>query len=191
VAGKTNFFKAIQFAKTPMVSGTRPDSFIPIEVFRLDNKMANQPSWFIFTLLADNTIYEFTFSVTRTTIMEEKLTKITRTDEKVLYDRRDGKLNFNNSLPEQQALDFTFRGTWDNQLFLTNSVFQNISTFRPVYNSTVRVVMESSDNRLNQRIAITRKDGDFIAKNLLPITKKRMARKSNLIFTRNSMAHSA
>ena len=29
---------------------------------------------------------------------------------------------------------FTFQGTWDNQLFLTNAVFQKVDDFKPVYN---------------------------------------------------------
>ena len=53
--------------------------------------------------------------------------------EKVLYRRRDGKPNFDISLAKDSFLEFAFRGTRDNQLFLTNSVSQNIDNFRPVY----------------------------------------------------------
>ena len=38
-SGKTNFFKALSFAKTLVVEGTRPDSLIPIETFRLDDEV--------------------------------------------------------------------------------------------------------------------------------------------------------
>ena len=37
-SGKTNFFKALNFAKALVVKGTRPDSLIPVEPFRLDAK---------------------------------------------------------------------------------------------------------------------------------------------------------
>ncbi|WP_420825882.1 hypothetical protein [Pelodictyon luteolum] len=36
-SGKTNFFKALNFARTLIVKGTQPDSPIPVETFRLDN----------------------------------------------------------------------------------------------------------------------------------------------------------
>jgi len=51
----------------------------------------------------------------------------------VLYHRRDGKPNFDDSLGKDQFLQFAFKGTRDNQLFLTNSVSQKVDNFRPVY----------------------------------------------------------
>ena len=132
-SGKTNFFKALNFAKTLVIKGTRPDSLIPIETFRLDVKGRSRPSRFAFELLIDETIYDFSFAVTQKTVLEERMVKITSTSEKVLYDRRDGNLSFDTSLTKDQFLQFAFRGTRDNQLFLTNSVSQNIDDFRPVY----------------------------------------------------------
>ena len=52
-SGKTNFFKALSFAKALVVKGTQPDSLIPVEPFRLDAKVADQPSRFGFELLID------------------------------------------------------------------------------------------------------------------------------------------
>lgn len=132
-SGKTNFFKALNFARTLVIKGTRPDSLIPIETFRLDATGRSRPSRFAFELLIDETIYDFSFAVTQKVVLEERLVKITSTSEKVLYDRRDGNLNFDASLAKDMFLQFTFRGTRDNQLFLTNSVSQNIDDFRPVY----------------------------------------------------------
>lgn len=132
-SGKTNFFKALSFAKALVVKGTQPDSLIPVEPFRLDAKGAEQPSRFGFELLIDEIIYEFSFAVTRKAILEEKLVVITSTSEKVLYDRREGMPNFDDSLTKDQFLQFAFKGTRDNQLFLTNSVSQKVDNFRPVY----------------------------------------------------------
>ena len=132
-SGKTNLFKALSFAKTLIVKGTRPDSLIPIETFRLDRKKTNHPSRFAFELLIDETIYDFSFVVTRKAVLEERLVVITSTSEKVLYDRRDGQLNFDSSLAKDMFLQFAFKGTRDNQLFLTNSVSQKVDNFRPVY----------------------------------------------------------
>lgn len=132
-SGKTNFFKALNFAKTLVIKGTRPNSLIPIETFRLGTEGKSQPSRFAFELLIDETIYDFSFAVTQKVVLEERLVKITSTSEKVLYDRRDGNLSFDKSLSKDDFFPFVFRGTRDNQLFLTNSVSQNINDFRPVY----------------------------------------------------------
>lgn len=132
-SGKTNFFKALSFIKELVVRGTRPDSLIPVEPYRLDNRNLEKPSRFKLELLIDEIIYEFSFSVTRKAVIEEKLVKITSTSEKVLYDRQGDEPNFHSSLEKEQFLHFAFKGTRDNQLFLTNSVSQKVDIFRPVY----------------------------------------------------------
>ena len=132
-SGKTNFFKALNFARTLVIKGTRPDSLIPIETFRLDAEGRSRPSRFAFELLIDETIYDFSFAVTQKAVLEERLVKITSTSEKVLYNRCEGDLSFDSSLSKDDFFPFVFRGTRDNQFFLTNSVSQNIDYFRPVY----------------------------------------------------------
>lgn len=132
-SGKTNFFEALYFAKTLVVKGSGIDSLIPIEPFRLDDEGTDRPSRFAFELLINETIYEFSFAVTRKTVIEERLVVITTTSEKVLYDRRDEAINFDASLAKDMFLKFAFEGTRDNQLFLTNSVSQKVDKFRPVY----------------------------------------------------------
>ena len=132
-SGKTNFFKAMSFAKTLVVKGSRLGSLIPVETFRLDDGEMTRPARFAFELLVDETIYDFRFAVTRRAVLEERLVKITSTSENVLYDRRDDKPNFAPSLAKDPFLQFAFRGTRNNQLFLTNSVSQKGDHFRPVY----------------------------------------------------------
>lgn len=132
-SGKTNFFKALHFAKTLVVDGTKPERLIPVEPFRLSAEGAEQPSRFGFELLVDETIYAFSFAVTRKAVLTEKLVEITATREKVLYDRRADRIDFDTSLAKDQFLQFAFQGTRDNQLFLTNAVSQKVDQFRPVY----------------------------------------------------------
>jgi len=132
-SGKTNFFKALSFAKSLVVKGTQAESLISVEPFRLDAKEVDQPSRFRFELLIDEVMYEFSFAVTREAVQEEKLVRITSSSEKVLYDRRNGKPNFDDSLSRDKFLQFAFKGTRDNQLFLTNSVSQKVENFQPVY----------------------------------------------------------
>jgi AAA15 family ATPase/GTPase len=66
-------------------------------------------------------------------VREEKLVIISSTSEKILYDRRGEKPNFDDSIAKDQFLRFAFQGTRDNQLFLTNSVSQKVKYFQPVY----------------------------------------------------------
>jgi len=132
-SGKTNFFKAMSFAKTLVVQGTRPDTLIPVEPFRLDPKGGERPSRFGFELLIGEDLFEFSFAVTRKAVLEEKLVAITSTSEKVLYHRQDGKIRFHGPLARDPQLKFAFQGTRDNQLFLTNSVSQKVDRFRPVH----------------------------------------------------------
>jgi len=132
-SGKTNLFKALSFAKSLVVGGTRPDGLINIEPFRLEAKDSERPTRFAFELLIGECIYEFSFVLTRKAILEETLVKITSTSEQVLYHRHDGKPHFDKTLAGNDFLKFAFKGTRDNQLFLTNSVSQNVDNFRPVY----------------------------------------------------------
>ena len=88
-SGKTNLFKALNFAKGLVIKGTQPDSLIPVELFRLDPQTADQPARFAFELLINEEIYAFTFAVTRKAVLEEKLVHILSTSEKILYERKD------------------------------------------------------------------------------------------------------
>lgn len=132
-SGKTSFFKALAFAKLFVVNGSATDSRIPVEPFRLDISSIGQPSRFSFEILVEETVYDFSFSVTDRSVLEEKLAIVTRSQEKVLYARRGGKIHFDSSLEKDLFLHFAFQGTRDNQLFLTNSVSQKVENFRPVY----------------------------------------------------------
>ena len=132
-SGKTNLVKALRFVKELVVDGTKLGEEIDITPFLLDAKMGNKPSRFRFELLIDETIYEFSFAVTRKEILEEKLVHISSAKEKVLYHRKDGKPHFDDSLARNESLQVVFRGTQDNQLFLTNSVSQKIKKFQPVF----------------------------------------------------------
>jgi len=132
-SGKTNFFKAINFARHLIVKGTQPDSQISVEPFRLDQACLQKPSRFVFQILVDDTVYELSFAVTRKAVLEEKLVEIRSASDRILYHRIDGQPNFDSTLEGDQFLNFAFQGTRDNQLFLTNSVTQKIERFLPIY----------------------------------------------------------
>ncbi|WP_243478813.1 AAA family ATPase [Orrella daihaiensis] len=132
-SGKTNFFKALNFVKTLVVKGTQPDSYLAVDGFRLDEVSTDRPSHFALELLIDDIIYELSFTANRKVILEEKLVMITSTSERVLYERLGEAIRFDASLKKDQFLQFAFKGTRSNQLFLTNSVSQKVNNFRGVY----------------------------------------------------------
>ncbi len=132
-SGKTNLFKALNFARRFVVKGTQPDSDIFVEPFKLDSHGMGSPVHFSFELLVEEIIYELTFAVNKKAVLEEKLVRISRSSECVLYHRKENDVDFDASLANDQRLQFAFKGTRDNQLFLTNSVSQKVETFKPVY----------------------------------------------------------
>ena len=133
-SGKTNFFKAINFVRDFVVRGTQPDAMISVEPYRLSRKLAAAPSFFAAEILVEEVIYEYRFSVTRKKVLEEKLTEIRPSSEKVLFSRTADKIEFDAKYEKDEFLRFVFRGTRDNQLFLTNSVFQKVDSFQHIFN---------------------------------------------------------
>jgi len=132
-SGKTNFFKALSFMKSFIVKGSAPDSLIPIDPFQLDDSNSERSCSFSIELLIEEEIYEFSFTVTRKEVIREKLIKVLSTKDKVLYSREGGRVTFADKLKSDDFLHFAFKGTRDNQLFLTNSVSQKVEEFKPVY----------------------------------------------------------
>jgi AAA15 family ATPase/GTPase len=68
--------------------------------------------------------------------LEEKLTQISSTSEKILYERHNGAPPYFDKKfkdKELEFLKFAYQGTRDNQLFLTNAVSQKVDTFKPIY----------------------------------------------------------
>lgn len=134
-SGKSTLFRALAFVRDLVIRGTLPDEPIRVEPFLLSADGVQRPTSFAFELLIDETIYEFSFSATHQAVVEEKLVRIRSDREETLYHRHDGKLDRKDDKNGQQDfLHFTFQGTRDNQLFLTNAVFQKVDDFKPVYN---------------------------------------------------------
>lgn len=131
-SGKTNLVAALAFAQEFVTNGTRPDDRIPVQPFRLDVESIRQPTRFSFGLLINEYVYEYSFDVSYNRVVAEKLTKISTASERTLFDRRFDRIRFDTRLSRDDFLRFAFDGTRDNQLFLTNSVSQNVEHFRHI-----------------------------------------------------------
>lgn len=132
-SGKTNFVRALAFARNLVVNGTPPDARLAVEPFRIDPASAERPSRFSFELVAGERLYEFTFAVTARAVLEERLVLITRSGETELYRRLGGDVTLDPSLAKDRAARFVVDGTRENQLVLTNAQSQRVSLFRMVY----------------------------------------------------------
>lgn len=134
-SGKTALFKAIAFVQRMVVHGTRYNKNILVKPFRLDESYANRDTSFRIEILVNENIYEYYFRLTRHRISFERLTKIGTKNEKVMYERNEKKIQFARDFSkEEDRLQLIFQGTRKNQLFLTNSVDQNLDYFEEVYN---------------------------------------------------------
>src|SRR5690606_13122715 len=131
-SGKTNFFKALNFAKQFVVKGSQPDTNIPVEPYRLDDEFVHKPTRFKFEILVNEVIYEYLFAVTRSQVTEERLVQISGSSEKLMFDRFKHEFPIENAVMEDR-LEFVYQGTRDNVLFLTNTVSQKVETYLPVY----------------------------------------------------------
>ncbi|MEA1875438.1 MAG: ATP-binding protein [Bacteroidota bacterium] len=132
-SGKTNLFKALQFAKFLLVEGTKPDQLIPRSPFRLDKKYRRQPSRFKFVLYAEGRAYEYSFAVNDKIVLEEKLSLMLKTTTRPMFERKKQDIEFFHELEEQPKFEYLKEGTRSNQLFVTNAVSQQVDEFRPIY----------------------------------------------------------
>ena len=113
-SGKTNFFKAISFAKHFVLRGTAPEAAIPVEPYSLDPDTKG-PVRFSFEILIDDKIYELSFALNYRKVLEERLAEIMSTREKVLYHRVDGDTDPHlHSSVVTQRLKFAFEETREN-----------------------------------------------------------------------------
>lgn len=152
-SGKSNLFRALAFARRLVVEGTATEAPTGVEPFRLGQGTAAQPTRFRFEILAGDVVYEFGFAVDAKAVREEWLLEVMATSERLLYRRRDGRIEFGTAHANDAFLAFAFQGTRDNQLFLTNSVSQKVDRFKPVHdwfrNSLVLVSPDATFGRMD------------------------------------------
>ena len=87
-SGKSNIFKALEFAQELIKKGKDIDEEIDVQPFLLSPELVEKPSRFWFEILVNETIYAYSFSVTRKAVYEEKLVEIRPASERILYERK-------------------------------------------------------------------------------------------------------
>ena len=148
-SGKSNFIRAIDFARRLVVAGTPPEGSIGRIPFKLRESAAQEPSRFEFEVLVgergNEMHFRYSFLITSKSVLEESLTEIRPASEKVLFHRKtvhedqdpvfsldfaEGK---GTNEDERQFVRFVARGTRRNQLFLREAMERNIPALAPVY----------------------------------------------------------
>ncbi|MHB8107040.1 MAG: AAA family ATPase [Candidatus Cryosericum sp.] len=137
-SGKTNLFQAIQYVQDFVVKQRDPLSGTGADPFLLSDTARSRMTRFSIRFLAkDDIVYELAFSLDQEHVHEEKLVRMDGHREITLYHRKSGTkklvLEPTRSKSDKDHADFILHGTKRNQLFLTNSISQNVEWFRNVY----------------------------------------------------------
>ncbi len=142
-AGKTNFVEAFKFTQNLIVRGTNPGDNIPVDPFLLDTESRNKPSDFKFTLLIEEILYEYNFSVNTKKVLKEEL-KIIQPEhrELMLFSRVNQTIKLGKEV-EIDTFESIKENTREEQLFLFDATYFNIKKFRPVFDwfeNSLRIV---------------------------------------------------
>ena len=134
-SGKTNLVKAISFLKQLITKGPSMDENIPNQPFLLSSARKLVPTTFKISVLIDDIIYDLLIELNNKRILRESLCEIKKRKSKLLYDRRFGDSEPDNNLDtfKEISYQFAYKGTRENQLFLSNSVSQGLDKFKKLW----------------------------------------------------------
>ncbi|WP_017659696.1 AAA family ATPase [Baaleninema simplex] len=142
-SGKSNFVKALEFARNFILHGQRPGEKIPVERFRLDSDCLKRPARFTIEIKSRGVLYEYGFECDRERVHREWLYSFTRQSDRLLFDRQtqangNATLKFGDftkslSSEDRQFLEFVGKGTRPNQLYLHECVEHNLEIFIDPY----------------------------------------------------------
>lgn len=136
VSGKSNLIKAIAFGRFMVVRGFPANQMIDFQQFKLDTKAENRNSRMEFEIQANGKNYAYGFVFNKLAIVEEWLYEISKRSQKVIFERDssrkekftlDNLLKINPKEEDKQFINFTAKGTPDNQLFLRELIVRKVS----------------------------------------------------------------
>lgn len=146
-SGKSNLIKAIDFGKIMVLKGSKPDTPIKYQKFRLDKESGLKDSRFEYEIQHKGKNYAYGFTFNNELIKEEWLYEIGARKEIKIFERNFSKkeiFDLNYILQklkkeeEKQFLRFIAKGTPNNQLLLTEirtrKVRENVSKIEDILN---------------------------------------------------------
>jgi uncharacterized protein len=175
-AGKSNFVKAIDFAKTLIT--TRDGQFIENQSFRFDSKLKDHVSKFCFEFVFNDKTFEYGFWIDSESIKKEWLFEESSTKKTVLFDRTidaKGLVHFSESDlvlngEDKSFLQFVQRSVLHTELFLSHSADNNVVWFKVVfdwfYYSLQTFFPETKDYQIGMKLYKNNTFKDFFIKTL-------------------------
>jgi AAA15 family ATPase/GTPase len=144
-SGKSNLIKAIDFGKTTVLKGTKPEQPISTNFFKLDKKFLNKPTYIEYEIQHKGKNYSYGFILNAREIIDEWLFEINKSGDTRIFERKNTveyDLDFlfkkNKTSDEKQFLEFTAKGTPRNQLFITQirntNVTDNVTDISDILN---------------------------------------------------------
>lgn len=144
-SGKSNFIKAIAYAKKYITEISELGKETNRTIFKLEKDNINKPSKFDFVFETENRIFNYGFEVSSTRVEKEWLFEIFDNEtEKLLFERKSNgtttagvefgeRINFDNK-EEKMRYKIMAENTRPNQLFLTRAITLNETKyFKIVY----------------------------------------------------------
>lgn len=166
-SGKSNFVKALAFAKKFILDGLRPKESVPVESFRLDAERFQSPSEFEFILFIEETFYTYGFRVDCERVHNEWLWTDAGSGDKLCFERTTdsaGKahVEFGDSLSLERkaSLQPTADRTRPNQLMLTKTLDDNQSDFEEVlewFRNTLEIMTPATNDTFLE-VLVLKKD---------------------------------
>lgn len=135
-SGKTGIFEALAAVRLMVTTDCGVSGVLPVEPFRLDTVSPNSATSFDVTFLAGPTIYRYYLEATEEQVLAESLDIVTEKGETCVFER-DGVMGSlalgDNYFADEEHVEFAFKSTRKNQLFLQSAVAQNISELMQPY----------------------------------------------------------
>ena len=122
-SGKSNFFKALSFAKQLVMNGRIESRLFSVSPFKLDPEFENRETKFSFEIFTEGNLYDFSFTIFRKEIIKEKMSIIHLGKEEVIYERqKSGKFKLNKSLEKRKFVKLISEDISKRELFLYNVI---------------------------------------------------------------------
>lgn len=118
-SGKSNLFKAMKFARDFIISSskeTQAKEEIPVKKFLLSTETENEPSFFEFVFIQNNTKYRYGFRANKSEIVDEWLFRAKKVKETKLFERSYQDIKIYKDFKEGKDLEPKTR---PNALFLS------------------------------------------------------------------------
>ncbi len=181
-SGKSNFIRAMVFARDLILNGRRGNQSIPVLPFRLAKANRTRPSSFEFIFKHKGSTYSYGFRADASRVMEEWLfatASVPRSREVQLFERTtdtegQAQVSFGPSVydtdKQKQFLEFVAQGTRRNQLFLTEAFDRNVDAVKPVvewFDDVLLLISAESHHvglevRTHTNASFTQFIGDFL-----------------------------